>query len=661
MTARRTICGLLLGMLAAASLRAGVDHWTSNTPAWGPEFVLGVAVHPRAPGVVFARGEGLWRSDDGGASWRRLPVPQKLVLSVAPDPSSEDVIYVDRTGGGVLRSADGGHAWAPVAAPGTAPPVVQQLTIASSDPETLFAYATGSSPGLYRSRNSGATWQIVLPSTPFVAVAVDPFDARNVHVAAGDQGVLQSTDGGDHWIPSNTGLLTLAAVSIAIDAQDARRLYLVNGSLIYRSTDGGGTWLPLFGIANSVEVASDPLAANVAYVRTGPTVGFDGLLRTTDGGFTWRALSPPAGAAKLTGMAPDPGHPDGLYVVTDLVLKTADAGTTWTALGDGPAEVAARGLAASPFEPGTVYAAGGLARFSLSSDSGGSWHSPDNAGFPPVATNNLAAASTTPETVYAGTVAGLFRTQNRGATWSRVGPFNESTLVLVGAGQNGRLLAVTTPCDRPFDCPTRSFQSTDGGATWPEVVSSGGGPVFVKLLVETVPPVLLATADFGQALLRGDAGRPLVSVPGAPRLTLLAAHPLDPSVIYGVGSLPGDSVERFFRSSDVGSTWSSVGTLPAATILALAIDPVEPTHMVVGTDSGGVLQSTDGGVSWRPFNVDLLEATIDSLAFSSDGRTLYAGTEHAAYQYDLCGDCEPVKPRRPPTRTMPTRPVGPGE
>jgi len=657
LTARRAIWGLWLGILAGGALLADAGHWTSGTPPWGPEAVLGVTVHPRIPGLVFARGEGLWRSDDGGASWRRLSLPQRLVLTVAPDPTSADVLYVDQTSGGVLRSSDGGRTWVPAAASGSSPPVIQQLTIPPSAPETLFAYGVGGAgAGLYRSRDSGATWQLAFPSDQSVGIAIDPNDARNVHIAAGDQGVLRSTDGGDHWIPSSTGLRSLAATSIAIDAQDARRLYLIDAALIYRSTDAGGTWLPVFGIANSVEVASDPLQANLAYVRTGATVGFDGLLRTTDGGFTWRALSPPPGAAELNGMAADPGHADGLYVVSDVVLKTADAGTTWTALGDGPARVAARGLAVSPFEAAVVYAAGGLARFSTSGDSGKSWNTPENAGFPSAPTNNLAAASTTPEILYAGTRAGLFRTSNRGAAWSRVGPFNESTLVLLGSGQDGRLLAVTTPCDRFPDCPTRSFQSTDGGATWPEVVSSGGGPVFVKLLAETVPPTLLATADFGQAFLRGDAARPLVSVPGAPRLTLLAAHPLDPSVIYGVGFLPGDSVGRFFRSSDVGSSWSPVGTLPAATILALAIDPTEPTHMAVGTDSGGVFRSTDAGASWDAFNVDLQEATIASLAFSSDGQALYAGTEHAVYQYDFCGDCGPVKPVRPPTRVVGPRP-----
>ena len=648
MTARRTIWMLLLGILAGRPLLAAGNHWTSGTPPWGPQSVLGVTAHPRIPGLVFARGEGLWRSDDGGENWSRLPLPQAVVLTVAPDPSSADVVYVDRTSGGVLRSADGGRTWVPAAADATSPPVVSQLTIAPSAPEVLFAYGLGrAGAGLYRSRDSGETWQLAFASSAFVGVAIDPFDARNVIIAAADQGVLRSSDGGDHWVPTNTGLLALSATSIAIDAQDARRLYLINAGQIYRSTDAGGTWLPTSGIANPVEVSSDPLEANLAYARTGATAGFDGLVRTTDGGFTWRAISPPPGVRSLNGLAPDPGHSGSLYVVTDRVLKTSDAGTTWSTLGAGPADVAARGLAVSPFDAATVYAAGGLAGFSRSPDSGASWLVPANAGFPSAPPNNLAVAATTPETVYAGTGSGLFRTLDRGATWSRVGPFSDSTRILLGTGQDEILIAVTT---------AGSSQSTDGGVTWNTISSSGGGPVFAKLLAGTVPPTLLGTADFGQVILRGDAAGPLVSVPGAPILTLLAADPLDPSVIYGVGSLPGDSVDRFFRSNDVGSTWSAVGTLPAATILALAIDPVEPAHAVIGTDSGGVFRSTDGGASWEPFNVDLLEATIVSLAFSSDGHTLYAGTDHAVYQYDFCDGCGPIGPHRPPTRVVGPRP-----
>ena len=397
MTARRTIWMLLLGILAGRPLLAGGNHWTSGTPPWGPQSVLGVTAHPRIPGLVFARGEGLWRSDDGGENWSRLPLPQAVVLTVAPDPSSADVVYVDRTSGGVLRSADGGRTWVPAAADATSPPVVSQLTIAPSAPEVLFAYGLGrAGAGLYRSRDSGETWQLAFASSAFVGVAIDPFDARNVIIAAADQGVLRSSDGGDHWVPTNTGLLALSATSIAIDAQDARRLYLINAGQIYRSTDAGGTWLPTSGIANPVEVSSDPLEANLAYARTGATAGFDGLVRTTDGGFTWRAISPPPGVRSLNGLAPDPGHSGSLYVVTDRVLKTSDAGTTWSTLGAGPADVAARGLAVSPFDAATVYAAGGLARFSRSPDSGASWLVPANAGFPSAPPNNLAVGGHDP-------------------------------------------------------------------------------------------------------------------------------------------------------------------------------------------------------------------------------------------------------------------------
>lgn len=650
---RRTICGLLLALLAGSPLLAGANRWTRSTPDWGPELVTLVLVHPQNPRVILARGEGLWRSDDGGTTWQRLPLTEP-VLTVALDPRSDRVLYVEApTGGGVLRSTDSGRTWVPTAAPGTSPPFVYELTIAPSDGDILFAYSFGR--GIYRSRNSGATWERVLEGAPFVGITVDPTDANVVYVAAVEQGVLRSTDGGDQWTPANTGLLLLGAVSIAIDAGDPSRLHLANAGFAFRSTDRGATWLPAHpGIPNLQQVASVPGVPNAAYARTLSYADGGGIYRTTDGGETWSPILRPPGPSTLHHLAPDPGRPESVYVADSTLWRTRDSGTTWARLDSGPPLIAGRALAVSPLEPGTVYAAGGLARFSLSSDSGGRWLTPENRDFGALVTNNLAAAPTTPERVYAGTRLGVFRTDNRGASWDRVGAFGVSSRVITDPGDLANLIVVTTSCAR-FYCLSDSYRSADGGASWVRLAASEGQSVYAVLLVPTLPRRLFAGSDLG--LLRGDPAGPFEPLPEAPSFAQLAVDPLDPATIYGVGYRHGENGARLFRSHDVGSTWSEAGELPSAiTILGFAIDPLAPEHMVVATDRQGVLRTTDGGATWKPFDDHLPETYVSSIAFSSDGRTLYGGTPHAVYAYTFCSDCPPRADHERPTRTLTPRP-----
>jgi photosystem II stability/assembly factor-like uncharacterized protein len=120
---------------------------------------------------------------------------------------------------------------------------VNGLTLAPSDPDTLFAQSFFGQMTIYRSRDAGATWTNVLVLPGEVEIAVHPSDGSIVYVAAGDAGVSFSSDGGDHWQPRNLGLPVPAARSIAFDA-DPSTLYLVNAGVVYRSIDAGRSWFP---------------------------------------------------------------------------------------------------------------------------------------------------------------------------------------------------------------------------------------------------------------------------------------------------------------------------------------------------------------------------------------------------------------------------------
>src|SRR5204863_9046036 len=136
--------------------------------------------------------------------------------------------------------------------------------------------------GLYRSRERGETWTIVLPAGFVTAVAVTQGSPSVVYAGMGwSANVRKSVDGGDTWI--DTGL----AGPVQLLAASGSTVYAVTSGILFKST-GGGPWVAANGSSRDIlygmvtAFAADPTDPQVAYAGT-----TDGLFKTTSGGDAW--------------------------------------------------------------------------------------------------------------------------------------------------------------------------------------------------------------------------------------------------------------------------------------------------------------------------------------------------------------------------------------
>lgn len=308
-------------------------HWRATATrgsAWvGSNEAL--TADPRHPGTLYAGTEvGVYKTVDGGTNWRPSkrglltpPRPayqfnraQGWVRALAVDTANTSVVYAgsDR----VSKSTDGGHNWKTVFPPRpTRYPAenVSALAIARSRPEAIYAitgeFANPSSTpengrfSLYKSTDAGTTWQAttnVRGSVTVTALAVEPRHPTTVYAAIG-YNLIKTTNAGETWQPIAHGLpigdthgsTTVARFggvrALAIDPRRSGTVYvaLTQGG-IYKTTNGGHTWIRAFGtvLDDMDAVAINPARPTTIYAAGRSGTG-DGpwILRSTNSGRTW--------------------------------------------------------------------------------------------------------------------------------------------------------------------------------------------------------------------------------------------------------------------------------------------------------------------------------------------------------------------------------------
>jgi uncharacterized repeat protein (TIGR01451 family) len=258
-----------------------------------------VAVKPRAPDTVYlgAFDAGMFRSDDGGATWSGpdTGLDGLSANAIAFDPTDANVMYASvwraslTPSAALYRSSDGGATWSPhsVDLPNA---FGRRLAVHPADGSRMFLAAAsfaGSSPGLYRSVDAGLHWShIAFASHDVHDVALDPGDPRRVYAAADRGGLNVSSDGGATFTPNAAlaAITTQGVVALALDpvipttiyaaTADSSLTFRPQSSYVLRSVDRGQTWESL-RTANDEpswfvnDLIMDPNVPSLLYAATG--------------------------------------------------------------------------------------------------------------------------------------------------------------------------------------------------------------------------------------------------------------------------------------------------------------------------------------------------------------------------------------------------------
>ncbi len=379
-----------------------------------------LAVAPSQPSTLYAcavsPSRGLFRSTDAGKSWVKSDAAPDVGFGslVFVDPRDSATVYVSN--GSLFQTTDGGSAWHPFG------PNVSIEDLAFDPSSSSSLYVATFLDGVFRSGDRGATWSaanVGITQLDVWALVFDGSALRNLF-AATDRGGFRSRDGGNGW----TGFGGIAVLAVSPELATA---YGVGSSGIFKTTDGGLTWIPTGGAPANPFVnvlVVDPISPRTLYGGTGasppcpapcfPPLPAPGVYKSTDGGATWM----PAGLQSVfvRALVIDPTAPSLIYAGTGSgVFRSTDGASSWLDASAGLSGAAVYALALDPNAPRTLYA-GTSAGVFKSNDFGAFW-TPMNAGLTASRVSALALDPIATGTVYAGTDAGVFRSTDAGSSW----------------------------------------------------------------------------------------------------------------------------------------------------------------------------------------------------------------------------------------------------
>ncbi|MFC1530274.1 FlgD immunoglobulin-like domain containing protein, partial [Gemmatimonadota bacterium] len=267
------------------------DPWTAIGPKNLGGRTIALAFNPLNTEIIYAGGAsgGLWRTDSGGtgaSAWRYIDTGEPVlgVHSIAVDPADTSVVYIGtgevynraesmgsiyiRTtrgsyGIGLLKSTDSGQTWTKsIDWSYDERRGVHDIVIDPHDHTRIWA---GTSEGVYRTVNAGASWIPVLDVQMAVDIAVNPDHSDTLYASCGNLdtpsgggiGIYRSYDGGDSWTKLNesdgvlpltwTGktMLDIYQAAPNVIYADVANMFSdtdSTGVALYRSLDHGDTW-----------------------------------------------------------------------------------------------------------------------------------------------------------------------------------------------------------------------------------------------------------------------------------------------------------------------------------------------------------------------------------------------------------------------------------
>jgi photosystem II stability/assembly factor-like uncharacterized protein len=601
MPINRFVSALVVVFLSAGLLLA--QKWESTA---GPKGAVVTQLAVKGATVIAGHlNRGLFRSTDNGTSWKAVSDTSLQWLHVSALELVGNTFFAGTDNmKGIYRSTDDGATWR------SSDSGLKCMYVTSFAAHGAYIFAGTDRQGVVRSSDGGATWIPVneglteIDSNGLADRFINDLEVIGNTLLAGSDGLLRSTDDGATWsrLENNLPNSENAPCYVSQLAVCGNDLYAgLDGGGVYRSIDTGKTWIAVNNGLN--DPASDQIT--ISYLTTSGTDIFvitgTGLYRSTDNGALWKPVDNRLSNLKVYTVAK---CGDYLFAGTWMrgVYRLTLDDPSAPLLSDGLVPLTITALAASG---GTLFAGGGLAGVFFSNDRGATWTQLGNkAGI-------VLSLGAYQNNVYAHTElynSGVFRIAMGDSEWTDASdwlPGGASAFIA-----NGKFFATQGY--------SKSYFSTNGGTTWKS---------FTYTSRSIFPHSCYGTTIY--AVMDGPEERGIARSTNNGKSWIPSWTALDDSssttdvIVAGEHAVLAGTCGRVLVSIDKGVSWSTARNgLPAGDAVAFAF---AGNGCYASIADKGVYFSGDNGASWRGINDGLPVAEGASYRLLADDSTLYAG------------------------------------
>ncbi len=649
--------------------------WQVIGPSGGDVRVIAVDPRDKDRLYVSTLDGQIHTSADGGRSWRllvNLNKPELVLDQLVVDARESRTIYASghrhKAPGGFFRSTDGGATWKE--SKELKDESIHAMTQSPIDPNVLLV---GTIHGVWISKNSGADWQKMSSTSMPVnidSLAMDPRNTSTMYAGTWWR-AYKTTDSGKSWRLIKNGMIDDSDVfAITVNPRNPEHVISSACSGIYESFNGGEKWAKIQGIPSQSrrtrDILQHPTIPGTIYAAT-----TEGFWLSINGGKTW-ALTTQRNL-EINSIAVHPDEPNRVFIGTNNygVMVSNDGGRNFTQTNDGFTSRFTYSVTADVQQPNRLYAAthntatgGGF--FFVSNDAGINWSQSRGMDVNRVRPFVFRQDQANPNQMYLGTNVGLFRSVDRGLSWTQIVAAKtvKKPVAKKPVKKTAAVTAVSAPAAAPKLVPVLSekvkvlefipgrkgllagtdkgiYRSTDLSKGWEKLaIPVGFNNNIFAIHVSAARPetIWIGTATSG-VLVSRDNGKTWAKTDGAidniPVSTIMS-DPTRPDYIY-VGT-----IQTFYLSRDGGATWTRRGGgLALGNFTSILINPTDPDEILLSSSldkDGGVYLSTDAGNRWKCVDskeMNLPSRRVWSMAFDpQDPNRIFAGT-HSSGVYKI--------------------------
>ncbi len=529
-------------------------------------------------------------------------------------------------------------------------PSTGRVNALAYDPiDSKVIYMAGAMGGIWKTPDSGLTWQALGDAWPVMnasSISIDPSNTKNIYVGTGDfhgfdgydNGIMKTTDGGVTWTSVGRGVFGDVAVSkVVVDPESPSTILASTGrgvnfnGAVWRSTNGGTSWTKVIATqapySDLTYSAKDGTGKRIYYAAAGGAG--QSVYKSTDRGVTWTKLTPSLAAGNsisVLAIAASKLNATNVYLLSpddQKIFKSTDAGGTWTDttgnLDTGGGYDWSQGwydYHITTGGSGTDSVFVGLIDVAMSNDAGGTWHSIGGPTFTGGATTHndqhcVAVNPTNPNEIVIGNDGGVYKAAISG-----------TTATITGLSKNLGITQFYNVVWHPTD-PTRILGGSQDNASpvstgdlslWGNVGGGDGGYCAINPFNPAVQYCTIYGFDIIKTTNNWTSSTnisPNIGGDFSPFVTPIFQDPTNGNFLYGC-------TNYLWRYDLAANSWTPrLGGQKLSSnslIHTAAVAPSSGQTIYTGSEDGEVWYSANGGSTWKKISTGLPNRSIMSIS-----------------------------------------------